>query len=91
MYCRVLSTVKRFSNGKCLLPDVFVLSSANFIVSVHLPVLSPAVRALVDKNQLDPSKITPTGPGGRILKGLVSNSLLPLIFWRNITVMSLAF
>ena len=40
-----------------------------FVVSSQIPTLSPAVRALIDKNHLDPSKITPTGPGGRILKG----------------------
>src|SRR4051812_38840831 len=31
--------------------------------------LSPAVRRMVDENQLDPAEIAPTGPGGRITKG----------------------
>ncbi len=30
--------------------------------------LAPAVRRMVEENQLDPSKIAPTGPGGRITK-----------------------
>ena len=30
--------------------------------------LSPAVRRIIEENHLDPSKITGTGPGGRILK-----------------------
>lgn len=33
--------------------------------------LSPAVRALVDRNNIDAAKIVPTGPGGRLLKGSV--------------------
>lgn len=41
--------------------------------------LSPAVRRLIDEHRLDPSKITPTGPGGRltkedVIKYLESNS-----------------
>ncbi|XP_063960986.1 pyruvate dehydrogenase protein X component-like [Lytechinus pictus] len=31
--------------------------------------LSPAVRALIEQHQIDPSLITPTGPHGRLLKG----------------------
>ncbi|HEY7090770.1 MAG TPA: 2-oxoglutarate dehydrogenase complex dihydrolipoyllysine-residue succinyltransferase [Tepidisphaeraceae bacterium] len=30
--------------------------------------LSPAVRRMIEENQLDPKKVTGTGPGGRILK-----------------------
>ncbi|GIW77324.1 MAG: dihydrolipoyllysine-residue succinyltransferase component of 2-oxoglutarate dehydrogenase complex [Phycisphaerae bacterium] len=30
--------------------------------------LSPAVRRLIEEHHLDPSKITPTGPGGRLTK-----------------------
>ncbi|MDB5325474.1 MAG: dihydrolipoamide succinyltransferase, partial [Phycisphaerales bacterium] len=30
--------------------------------------LSPAVRRMIDEHQLDPSKIKPTGPGGRLTK-----------------------
>jgi len=30
--------------------------------------LSPAVRRMIEENKLDPKKITPTGPGGRLTK-----------------------
>jgi len=36
---------------------------------VPAPALSPAVRNLVAENSLDPGQISPTGKGGRILKG----------------------
>jgi 2-oxoglutarate dehydrogenase E2 component (dihydrolipoamide succinyltransferase) len=35
----------------------------------EIPVLSPAVRRLVEENALDPSRISGTGKGGRLTKG----------------------
>jgi len=44
--------------------------------SIQTPVLSPAVRRIVDEYSLSISSITPTGPGGRITKEDALSALL---------------
>ena len=60
-------STRRCSNG--ILQRLCEWLCNNDIVAQHEQALSPAVRALVDRNHLDTSKIVPTGPKGRLLKG----------------------
>lgn len=50
-------------------PDPAPAAAASGPPATDLPGLSPAVRRLVEEHGLDPTDITGTGKGGRILKG----------------------
>jgi 2-oxoglutarate dehydrogenase E2 component (dihydrolipoamide succinyltransferase) len=55
-------------------PEIAAATSADGASQAGIP-LSPAVRRIVSESAVDPQKVTPTGPGGRLTKGDVLSYL----------------